>query len=53
MIEIVSLLLSLVFEILGWYYIFGEKNYLFGGVCLVSTIVLRLLTKKEDNASLH
>ena len=49
MIEIVSLLLSLVLEILGWYYIFGEKNYLFGGICLVSTIVLRLLTKKEDS----
>lgn len=53
MIQIVSLLISICVDIVGWYYIFGEKNYLFGGVCIVFAIVLRLLIKKDENASLH
>lgn len=47
--EICLGLFALVIEVSGFYYLFAEKNCLFGSICLVSAIAIRICMKKEDS----
>ena len=45
---IITGLFCIGIEVLGWYYLFGEKNYLFASVCLLSAIAIKISAGKEE-----
>lgn len=53
MIQIVSLLISICVDIVGWYYIFGEKELLVRRGMYSLCDCFEITNKKDENASLH
>lgn len=46
--ELCLSLFSLALQVYGFYCMFADKNYLFGSICLASTLAIRICMKKED-----